>query len=97
MGWGQGKSQRKARKASTQETKPSPSRMVLERLRDQASKQTRGKLYVVYVGRKPGVYSTWDECEIQVKKFSGAIFKSYPNSEAAIQAIDEALRQTARA
>ena len=35
------------------------------------------KLYAVKVGRKPGVYSSWSECEEQVKGFPGAIFKSF--------------------
>ncbi|CAD7014718.1 unnamed protein product [Ceratitis capitata] len=33
--------------------------------------------YAVAKGRKEGVYTTWAECEQQVKKFSGAIFKKF--------------------
>lgn len=45
-----------------------------------ASKQ---KYYVVWVGKKPGVYSTWTDCEAQVKGVVGAKFKAYPSSELA--------------
>jgi len=34
------------------------------------------KKYVVWVGRIPGIYNTWAECEKQIKGFSGADFKS---------------------
>lgn len=37
------------------------------------------KFYVVWVGRAPGVYDSWAECEAQVKGFSGAKFKSFPS------------------
>ncbi|XP_036331716.1 ribonuclease H1-like [Rhagoletis pomonella] len=35
--------------------------------------------YAVANGRKVGVYTSWAECEQQVKKFSGAIFKKFPS------------------
>lgn len=35
------------------------------------------KYYAVRVGRKPGVYETWAECQAQTKGFSGAEFKSF--------------------
>lgn len=35
------------------------------------------KFYAVKVGRNPGVYQSWSECEEQVKGFSGAIYKSF--------------------
>ena len=35
------------------------------------------KFYTVKVGRTPGVYETWAECESQVKQFPGAKFKSF--------------------
>lgn len=46
------------------------------------------KYYAVKNGIKPGIYETWAECEANVKGFSGAIFKSFPTKEAAIQFID---------
>ncbi|WP_059105796.1 ribonuclease H [Shouchella shacheensis] len=35
------------------------------------------KFYVVWKGRKTGIFSTWAECEAQVKGFPGAAFKSF--------------------
>lgn len=37
------------------------------------------KLYAVKNGRMPGIYSTWDECKMQVDKFPGAQYKSFNN------------------
>ena len=37
------------------------------------------KFYVVWKGIKPGVYSTWKECQVQVKGFEGAKYMSFPN------------------
>lgn len=33
--------------------------------------------YAVKVGRAPGIYRTWFECETQVKSFPGAAFKGF--------------------
>lgn len=35
------------------------------------------KYYAVKIGRVPGVYTTWSECEMQVKGYKGAIYKSF--------------------
>ncbi len=35
------------------------------------------KYYVVWRGRKPGVYSTWDACKAQVDGFPNAEYKSF--------------------
>lgn len=35
------------------------------------------KFYAVIKGRNPGVYSSWVECEAQVKGFKGAKFKGF--------------------
>jgi len=35
------------------------------------------KFYVVWVGRKPGIYSTWAECAEQVNGFNDAKYKSF--------------------
>lgn len=42
------------------------------------------KFYAVRKGRTPGVYTTWADCERQVKGYSGAIFKSFPTAEEAL-------------
>lgn len=41
------------------------------------------KFYVVFTGRKPGIYETWEECKAQVDRFPGASFKSFPTIEEA--------------
>jgi viroplasmin and RNaseH domain-containing protein len=43
-----------------------------------------GAWYVVFKGHKPGVYSTWAECNEQVNQFPGNSHKKYPTYEAAI-------------
>lgn len=37
------------------------------------------KYYVVWKGRKTGVFTSWTECEKQVKGFVGAQFKAFEN------------------
>ncbi len=41
------------------------------------------KYYVVWKGREPGIYTSWAECQAQVKGFPGAEFKSFPTREMA--------------
>lgn len=46
------------------------------------------KFYVVWRGRRPGIYTSWTEAEQQVKGVAGARFKSFPSrgeAEAALQ------------
>jgi len=42
--------------------------------------------YVVWEGRKPGVYETWEEAKQQVDGYSGARFKKFKTIEDAIAA-----------
>ncbi|GJN88506.1 hypothetical protein Rhopal_001472-T1 [Rhodotorula paludigena] len=42
------------------------------------AKGSKGGYYAVRVGRKPGVYATWDECKAQVDGFQGARHKKFP-------------------
>ena len=35
------------------------------------------KFYVVRVGRVPGIYETWSECERMVKGYKGAVYRSF--------------------
>lgn len=44
------------------------------------------KYYVVWEGRKPGVYATWAECKLQTDQFTGAKYKSYESKQAAEEA-----------
>jgi ribonuclease HI len=41
------------------------------------------KYYVVWKGRKTGIFTTWEECSAQVTGFNGAEYKSFENREAA--------------
>ena len=41
------------------------------------------KWYAVAVGKKPGVYKSWDECKLQTNGVSGADFKSFNTEDAA--------------
>ena len=41
----------------------------------------RKAYYAVAVGRNPGVYPTWSECEAQVKGYSGAKHKMFKTNE----------------
>ena len=44
------------------------------------------KFYVVWKGRKTGVFTSWEECEAQVKGFTGAEYKSFNSRESAERA-----------
>lgn len=53
------------------------------------------KFYVVWKGRKTGVFTTWAECENQVKGFVGAEFKAFESrkeAESAFQSKYEAFK-----
>ena len=41
------------------------------------------KYYAVRIGRNVGIYTTWADCEAQVKGYSGAQYKSFPTKEEA--------------
>lgn len=44
------------------------------------------KFYVVWVGAAPGVYDSWEEAELQVKGYPGAIYRSYKTETEAVEA-----------
>ncbi|MBR1769786.1 MAG: ribonuclease H family protein [Bacteroidales bacterium] len=44
------------------------------------------KYYVVWVGRKTGIFSSWEECKQSVEKFENAKYKSFPTKEEAEKA-----------
>jgi ribonuclease HI len=33
----------------------------------------------VRVGRRPGIYTSWEQCKLQTRNYSGAVFKSFVN------------------
>lgn len=39
--------------------------------------------YSVHLGRIPGIYNTWSQCQEQVSKYPGAIFKKFSDQEEA--------------
>jgi ribonuclease HI len=45
------------------------------------------KFYVVWKGRKTGIFSSWEECARQVQGFRGAQYKVFPSHRAAEQAL----------
>lgn len=47
------------------------------------------KYYAVKVGLKPGIYLTWDECEVLVKNYPGAKYKSFKTIEEAREYVGE--------
>ena len=44
------------------------------------------KFYVVWEGREPGIYDSWDDCLEQVQGFPGAKYKAYLSQAAATEA-----------
>lgn len=52
------------------------------------------KYYAVLKGRKTGVFANWSDCEEQIYRFSGALYKSFKTrgeAEAALGLTDQAL------
>jgi len=46
----------------------------------------KAKFYVVWKGRKRGIFSSWEQCAAQVQGFTGAQYKSFTSRAAAEQA-----------
>lgn len=44
------------------------------------------KYYVVWKGRKTGVFYSWEDCKAQTNGFDGAVFKSFESKELAEEA-----------
>ncbi len=47
------------------------------------------KFYVVWQGRKPGVYDSWDEAKAQTDGFMKPLFKSFDSKNAALKAFTD--------
>jgi len=43
----------------------------------------KNKFYTVWVGKKPGVYSSWNTCKKEVEGINGAKYKGFPTRELA--------------
>ena len=51
------------------------------------------KFYVVWKGVTPGIYTSWTECQLQIKNYKGALYKSFDTREEAEQALASAAHQ----
>ena len=49
----------------------------------------KNRFYVVWQGRQPGVYSSWEACKKEVDGFEGAKYKGYPDRASADAAFAE--------
>lgn len=45
------------------------------------------KYYVVWKGVNPGVYTSWTDCQLQIKNYKGALYKSFETREEAEAAL----------
>lgn len=43
----------------------------------------KNNYYVVWKGRNPGVYDSWEACKAEVEGFHGALYKGFPDKESA--------------
>mmetsp|Transcript_24258 Transcript_24258/g.27940 ORF Transcript_24258/g.27940 Transcript_24258/m.27940 type:complete len:109 (-) Transcript_24258:59-385(-) len=46
-------------------------------------KRKKPSFYAVRVGRKPGIYLTWEDCKKQTDKFGGTQYKGFVTKDAA--------------
>ncbi len=51
--------------------------------------KSKSKYYVVWVGQQPGIYSSWDECQLQIKGYPNAKYKSFKTESEAKAAFGE--------
>ena len=49
----------------------------------------KNKFYVVWIGRKPGIYNNWEKCKKQVEGVEGARYKGFPTEEIARSAFHD--------
>lgn len=49
----------------------------------------KNKYYVVWQGAKPGIYSSWAECENQIKGYPNVKYKGFKTHQLAIKAFEE--------
>ena len=50
---------------------------------------TKQKYYVVWKGNNPGIYKSWERCQIEIKNAKGALFKSFSDEEEAKKAYEQ--------
>ncbi len=44
------------------------------------------KFYTVWKGKRPGIYTSWEDCQAAIKGYKGAQYKSFPTFEMAKKA-----------
>lgn len=49
----------------------------------------KNKFYVVWQGKKPGIYERWADCKKQVDGFDGALYKGFPTHDLAKSALND--------
>jgi len=49
----------------------------------------KNKFYVVWSGKTPGIYSSWNDCRMQVEGVYGAKYKGFPTRELAEMAYND--------
>jgi len=49
----------------------------------------KNKFYVVWIGKKPGIYQSWEKCKKQVEGVEGAKYKGFPTEELARSAFHD--------
>ncbi|NDV47678.1 ribonuclease H [Paludibacter sp. 221] len=54
--------------------------------------KSKNKYFVVWEGKTPGIYNSWDECKKQIHGVTAAIYKGFATKEEAIQAINSPYR-----
>ena len=47
------------------------------------------KFYTVWKGKRPGIYTTWEECKEAISGYKGAQYKSFPSLKAAEDAYND--------
>ena len=50
---------------------------------------TKQKYYVVWKGNNPGIYQSWERCQIEIKNAKGALFKSFSDKKEAKKAYEQ--------
>ncbi len=49
---------------------------------------SKQKYYVVWKGNSPGIYTSWEKCQGEIKNIRGSLFKSFGNIEEARRAFE---------
>lgn len=58
---------------------------------------SKKKYYVVWAGWNPGIYTSWDECKVQVTNYPNAKYKGFESEEEALTAFASPYKASPRA